>query len=212
MVERGLREYTWRDFGTRACGLAGAVVSRVLVSLPLICGGRGARELLYLALGERRHITLTNLRACFPIPAARTGGWRARFRATRRRWPRRSVVGSEARMSAWRTPGREQTGCWAKPDLLVAHFVAIEVAGMVLAPDYFMIDCTASPNRFFDWLIRTAARATSRRAGLLVERREGIKPVIRGIRRGGRSSSPTRTRGAGAVFVPFFGVPRRSRR
>jgi KDO2-lipid IV(A) lauroyltransferase len=81
---------------------------------------------------------------------------------------------------------------------------------MVLAPDYVMIDMYKRPkNLFFDWIIRTRrTRYRHRHGGWLIERREGIKPVIRAIRQGGTFfylSDQDQGR-EGAVFVPFFGV------
>jgi len=192
-----------------------------LLPLPLIWLIGGALgTLLYYPMTGRRHIALTNIRACFPelSPAQQRQLVRAHFRvfvqaalATPISW-----WGSEKRMKRLvRTPGKEyfdRALAAKKPViLLVAHFVAIEVAGMVLAPDHFMIDLYKRPkNHFFDWLIRTRrTRFVPRHGGLLVERREGIKPVIRGLRRGGSFyylSDQDQGRD-GAVFAPFFGVP-----
>jgi len=110
-----------------------------------------------------------------------------------------------------RMPGREQLDralAEKRPViLLVAHFVAIELCGVALASEYFVIDMYKQPrNRFFDYLIRARRR---RFGGLLVERREGIKPVIRGIKKGGvffYLSDQDQGRD-GAVFAPFFGIP-----
>jgi len=192
---------------------------RTVAALPLpliwLIGG-ALGTLLYYFMSGRRHIALTNIRACFPeqSPAQQQQLVHAHFRvfvqaalATPISW-----WGSERRMKRLvRTPGKEyfdRVLAEKKPViLLVAHFVAIEVAGMVLAPDYFMIDMYKRPkNLFFDWLIRTRR---SRFGGLLVERREGIKPVIRGLRKGGSFyylSDQDQGR-EGAVFAPFFGVP-----
>jgi len=215
------RDYTARDFlrprywpDWLALLFLRAVAA---LPLPLIWGIGGVLgTLLYFLMSERRHIALTNIRACFPelTPAHQRRLVLAHFRvfvqaalATPISW-----WGSERRMKRLvRTPGKEyldQALAAKKPViLLVAHFVAIEVAGMVLAPDYFMIDMYKRPkNLFFDWLIRTRR---SRFGGLLVERREGIKPVIRGLRKGGSFyylSDQDQGRD-GAVFVPFFGVP-----
>jgi len=215
------RDYTARDFvhprywpDWLALLFLRAVAALPLPLIWLIGGALGT--LLYYFMSGRRHIALTNIRACFPerSPAQQQRLVRAHFRvfvqaalATPISW-----WGSEKRMKRLvRTPGKEyfdRALAAKKPViLLVAHFVAIEVAGMVLAPDYFMIDMYKRPkNLFFDWLIRTRR---SRFGGLLVERREGIKPVIRGLRKGGSFyylSDQDQGR-EGAVFAPFFGVP-----
>ncbi len=223
MVEA--REYTWRDFRHPRYWpdwLALAFLRlTALLPLPLIwAAGALLGELLYRVLGARRHIALTNLRACFPqlAPAAQRQLARAHFRAFAQAALATPISwwGSEKRMKRLvRTPGKEHFDRALAANqpviLLVAHFVAIEVAGMVLAPDYVMIDMYKRPkNLFFDWLIRTRrTRFRTRRGGWLIERREGIKPVIRALRRGGSFfylSDQDQGRD-GAVFVPFFGVP-----
>jgi Kdo2-lipid IVA lauroyltransferase/acyltransferase len=219
------REYRWTDFlGPRDwLNWLGLLVLRgvALLPLPLIALiGAGLGELLHLTMPRRRHIASTNIRACFPelSPSEQRKLVRAHFRsftqaalATPISW-----WGSERRMKRLvRTPGIEhfQSALAAKKPviLLVAHFVAIEVAGMVLAPDYTMIDLYKRPsNRFFDWLIRTRrTRYRSRAGGALVERSEGIKPVIRAMRQGGSFFylSDQDQGMEGAVFAPFFGIP-----
>jgi KDO2-lipid IV(A) lauroyltransferase len=219
------REYTARDFlGPRYWPdwLALVFLRTVsLLPLPLIwITGGVLGELLYPLMARRRHIAATNIRACFPelSAAAQRRLVRAHFRAFAQAALATPIAwwGTEARMKRLvRTPGKEHMEralAEGKPViLLVAHFVAIEVAGMVLAPDHFMIDMYKRPkNRFFDWLIRTRrTRFVPRHGGLLVERREGIKPVIRGLKKGGAFfylSDQDQGR-EGAVFVPFFGVP-----
>jgi len=220
------RAYTWRDFlhprywpSWLAMVFMRGVALLPLPAIWLIGGILG--ELAYYLMPRRRHITLTNLRACFPelSPAAQRNLARAHFRAFAQAGLATPISwwGSETRMKRLvRTPGKkeyfERALAEKKPViLLVAHFVAIEVAGMVLAPDHFMIDMYKRPkNLFFDWLIRTRrTRFVPRHGGVLVERREGIKPVIRALRQGGSFfylSDQDQGRD-GAVFVPFFGVP-----
>ena len=188
-----------------------------LLPLPLIwIIGGVLGEILYRLMAGRRHIARTNIRACFPelSPAQQRRLVRAHFRVFVQAALAMPISwwGSERRMKRLvRTPGKthfDRALAEKRPViLLVAHFVAIEVAGMVLTPDHFMIDMYKRPkNRFFDWLIRTRRL---RFGGLLVERREGIKPVIRALRQGGSFyylSDQDQGRD-GAVFAPFFGVP-----
>jgi Kdo2-lipid IVA lauroyltransferase/acyltransferase len=215
------REYTARDFlSPRYWPDWLALVflrSVALLPLPLIWAVGGVLgELLYVLMPRRRHIARTNIRACFPELTRQQQRRlvRAHFRVFTQAALATPIAwwGSEMRMKRLvRTPGKEHMEralAEKKPViLLVAHFVAIEISGMVLAPDHFMIDMYKRPkNRFFDWLIRTRR---TRFGGLLVERREGIKPVIRGLRKGGSFyylSDQDQGR-EGAVFVPFFGVP-----
>jgi len=224
-MAEALREYTWRDFRAPRYWpdwLALLFLRLVsLLPLPLIAAvGALLGELLYLTMAHRRHIARTNIRACFPELARRAQ--RRLVRAHFRSFVQAALAtpiswwGSEQRMKRLvRTPGKEHFDralAEKKPViLLVAHFVAIEVAGMVLAPDHFMIDMYKRPkNLFFDWLIRTRrTRFVPRHGGLLVERREGIKPVIRGLRQGGSFyylSDQDQGRD-GAMFAPFFGIP-----
>jgi KDO2-lipid IV(A) lauroyltransferase len=216
-----VRDYTARDFLHPRYwpDWLALLFLRTVAALPLpliwLIGGVLGTLLYYLMPG-RRHIAATNIRACFPERslAQQRRLVQAHFRAFVQAALATPISwwGSEKRMKRLvRTPGKEHFDralAAKKPViLLVAHFVAIEVAGMVLAPDYFMIDMYKRPkNRFFDYLIRTRR---SRFGGLLVERREGIKPVIRGLRQGGSFyylSDQDQGRD-GAVFAPFFGVP-----
>ena len=215
------REYTARDFLSPRYwpDWLALVFLRTVASLPLpliwLVGG-ALGELLYLVMGGRRHIARTNIRACFPeLPRrAQRRLVRAHFRAFTQAALATPIAwwGSARRLQrVVHMPGKEhleQALAAKKPViLLVAHFVAIEISGMALAPDHFMIDMYKRPrNLFFDWLIRTRR---TRFGGLLVERREGIKPVIRGIRRGGSFyylSDQDQGRD-GALFAPFFGIP-----
>ncbi|HWR88023.1 MAG TPA: lysophospholipid acyltransferase family protein [Acidiferrobacterales bacterium] len=215
------REYTARDFlhprylpDWLALGFLRTVALLPLPLIWLIGGVLGT--LLYFTMSERRHITLTNIRRCFPelATAAHRGLAQAHFRAFTQAALATPIAwwGSAKRLKRLvRMPGQEHLECVLaekKPViLLVAHFVAIEIGGVALAPDHFVIDLYKRPkNRFFDYLIRARRR---RFGGLLVERRESIKPVIRGIKKGGvffYLSDQDQGRD-GAVFAPFFGIP-----
>jgi KDO2-lipid IV(A) lauroyltransferase len=215
------REYTARDFRHPRYWpdwLALVFLRTVaLLPLPLIwLIGATFGELLYLLMRGRRHITRTNIRACFPQLDRRAQRRlvRAHFRAFTQAALATPIAwwGTARRLKRLvRMPGiehLERALAEKQPViLLVAHFVAIELGGVALAPDHFVIDLYKRPrNRFFDYLIRQRRR---RFGGLLVERREGIKPVIRGIRQGGvffYLSDQDQGRD-GAVFAPFFGIP-----
>lgn len=215
------REYTARDFvhprfwpDWLALGFLRTVA---LLPLPLIWFIGGVLgTLLYYVMAGRRHITLTNIRRCFPglASAAHRRLAQAHFRAFTQAALATPIAwwGSAQRLKRLvRMPGQEHLEralAAEKPViLLVAHFVAIEIGGVALAPDHFVIDLYKRPkNRFFDYLIRARRR---RFGGLLVERREGIKPVIRAIKKGGvffYLSDQDQGRD-GAVFAPFFGIP-----
>jgi KDO2-lipid IV(A) lauroyltransferase len=215
------RDYTARDFlhprfwpDWLALGFLRTVS---LLPLPLIwlIGGVLGTLLYYLMFG-RRHIALTNIRACFPelAPAQQRRLVHAHFRAFVQAALATPISwwGSEKRLKRLvRTPGKEhfdQALAAKKPViLLVPHFVAMDMAGMALAPDYSMITMYKRPkNLFFDWLVRMGRK---RFGGTVIERREGIKPVIRSIKKGGSFYYlPDQDQGRdGAVFAPFFGVP-----
>ncbi len=220
MTEIG-REYRWRDFLAPRYwpDWLALVFLRSVALLPLgliwLVGGT-VGEFLYVVMAHRRHIAATNIRACFPELSAADQQRlvRAHFRAFTQAAFATPIAwwGSAGRLRRIvRMPGREHLdrALAAKRPviLLVAHFVAIELAGVALAPDYFIIDMYKRPkNRFFDFLIRARRR---RFGGLLVERREGIKPVIRALRKGGTFFylSDQDQGMEGAVFAPFFGVP-----
>ncbi len=215
------RDYTARDFAHPrfwpdwlALGFLRTVA---LLPLPLIwLIGAVFGTLLYFIMSRRRHITLTNIRRCFPElqAAAQRSLAQAHFRAFTQAALATPIAwwGTKQRLRRMvRMPGCEHLDRALAANrpviLLVAHFVAIEMAGMALAPDYFMIDMYKRPrNLFFDWMIRSRR---TRFGGMLVERREGIKPVIRGLKKGGvfyYLSDQDQGRD-GAVFAPFFGIP-----
>jgi KDO2-lipid IV(A) lauroyltransferase len=215
------REYTWRDFLTPRWWpdwLALVFLRTVaLLPLPFIAAvGAMLGELLYFVMPRRRHIARINIRACFPELSRHDQCKlvRAHFRAFAQAALATPIAwwGSKHRLQRLvRIPQRaifDQALASGRPViLLVAHFVAIELCGVALAPDYFIIDMYKRPkNRFFDYLIRARRR---RFGGLLVERREGIKPVIRGLKQGGTFfylSDQDQGR-EGTVFAPFFGIP-----
>jgi KDO2-lipid IV(A) lauroyltransferase len=97
--------------------------------------------------------------------------------------------------------------------LLAPHFVALDLGGMALALHYthrfsngYVTMYRAPKNRLLDQLIR---RGRLRFGGRLVERHDGIKPVLRELKRGTPlyylpDQDPGRR---GTVFAPFFGVP-----
>ena len=214
-------EYRLRQFfGPRYWpSWAGLAVLRLLAFLPLpLIAAAGALfgELLYWTMAGRRHVTRTNIRACFPQLTTRQQRRlaRAHFRTFAQATFAVPVAwwGSAARLRrlVHRT-GEEhlRTALGAKKPviLLVAHFVSIELGGMALSADYPLVDLYKRPkNRLFDYLIRLCR---VRFGGRLVERREGIKPALRAIRDGFAFYYPTdQDQGRnGAVFAPFFGVP-----
>jgi len=197
----------------------GLLCMRLLAPLPLpviaLVGG-ALGELLYQFMPGRRHITLTNLRACFPelTPQQQRRMARAHFRAMAQATLTVPIVwwGSPARLARLvQRCGEEHLKRALSTQrpviLLAAHFVAIEMGGVSLSQDYPLIDMYKRlKNRLFDYLLR---RRRTRFIGRLVERGEGIKPVLRAIKEGGIFLYLTdQDQGReGAVFAPFFGIP-----
>ncbi|MDH4133727.1 MAG: lysophospholipid acyltransferase family protein [Gammaproteobacteria bacterium] len=196
----------------------GLLVMRLLAFLPLpVITFIGALfgEFLYLVHAERRHITRTNLQRCFPeLSSAELRKLaRAHFRSVAASFLTVPIVwwGSAARLERLvRRRGEEhlKTALATKRPviLLSAHFNAIEVGGVSLSRDYPVLDMYKRPkNRLFHYLLRRRRR---RFGGYLVERQEGIKPVIRAIRKGVLFLYLTdQDQGReGSVFAPFFGI------
>ncbi len=203
----------------------GVALWRGIARLPLPCItflGVCFGELLYWLHRERRRIVLANLTACFPDldAAARRRVGRAHLHrfvgaalATPIAWfgPRERLrrlvrlVGSEHIEKAFLT---------GRPLILLApHFVALDLGGMALALHYtnrfangYVTMYRAPKNRLLDRMIR---QGRLRFGGRLVERHDGIKPVLRELKRGTPlyylpDQDPGRR---GTVFAPFFGVP-----
>lgn len=189
----------------------------VITALAAVLG-----ELLYRLHGARRRVALANLAACFPEldVAARRRLARAHFHAL--------ITATLAMPIAWfgaserlrrlvRITGGEhieRVFATQRPLILLApHFVALDLGGMTLAIQYadrfangYVTMYRAPKNRLFDYLIRVGRL---RFGGRLVERHEGIKPVLRELKQGTPlyylpDQDPGRR---GTVFAPFFGVP-----
>lgn len=194
---------------------------RMMAMLPLpllwVVGGI-IGDFIYLLHAERRRVAQINIRLCFPELSDRAQ------RAIARRHFREFVRASMAVPIAWWGSVRrlermvQCRDCHYFDDalaenrriiLLVAHFVGVEIGGMYLASagDPLFIDMYKRPrNRLFDYMIW---KGRFRFGGLLIERFEGVKPAIRGIKKGMvfyylPDQDPGRE---GSVFVPFFGVP-----
>lgn len=190
----------WRLLPAKGLGATGAVLGK----------------LLYYLAGERRRIGATNLRLCFPeLPEVeRARLLRAHFRALGRAslqdtvswWGTRAEV-----MAMTRFEGLENlTPHLGKPLILFApHFVGVTIAGVRLTAEYAPVVTLNARIKNPD--IHRLAFQARRRFGdsEIYERRDGIKPVLRAIRKGlpfyyppdldfGRKD---------AIFVPFFGVP-----
>jgi KDO2-lipid IV(A) lauroyltransferase len=182
--------------------------------------GAGLGGLLYWLARERRHIAATNLRLCFPAwdEARRTQVLKAHFRAVGRAslqdtvswWGSRDEVERLTRLE-----GAEHFLAHAgKPVIWLApHFVGLNIGGVRMSTEFSpAVSLYARVrNPYLDRLMLNARTrfAKDGRHSELYSRSDGIKPVIRAIRRGlpfyylpdmdfGRKD---------AVFASFFGVP-----
>ena len=197
----------------------GILLMRALARLPLPllrALGSAIGNVLFLLAGKRRRIALTNLRLCFPE-------WNE---ALRRQVARQSFVAfSQAfidRSWVWHAPAEvvrrrvRLTGAvdeLRQPEaavLFAPHFYGMDAGGagiMQQAVAHGSSIYTTQPDAATDaWI-----RAGRQRFGdvVLLNRDEGLKPIVRSLREGRYLYLlPDMDFGAAdSVFVPFFGVP-----
>jgi len=90
--------------------------------------------------------------------------------------------------------------------LLAPHFVAMEIAGLVLAPERHMLSMYQTiRNPLIDYLVR---RGRSRFGGIMIERKADMRQVVKMVRGGSPFYYlPDQDPGSGdKVFAPFFGI------
>lgn len=177
--------------------------------------GEGIGSLLYLTVGSRRRITLTNLRLCLPALSEdeRAAIAKRHFQAYARSVLERAILwwASESRLRRLivvepRVPlDTIQSG---PTILLCPHFVSLDVAGVAVMLESSLCSIyTRQQNKVFDEALR---KGRSRfRPVRLFSRGEGVKPIIRAMReRLPFFMLPDMDFGEkDAEFVPFFGVP-----
>ncbi len=194
----------WRSLPARMLGALGTTLGSVL----------------YYLAAERRRIGATNLRLCFPehAEAGRARLLLAHFRALGRAtlletvswWGNRDEVERLTRLE-----GCEHYLAHAgKPVIWLApHFVGLNIGGVRVTAEYAPIVSLYAriKNPHIDRLMLRARTRFSHadKHSEMFSRHDGIKPVIRAIRKGlpfyylpdmdfGRKD---------AIFSPFFGVP-----
>jgi KDO2-lipid IV(A) lauroyltransferase len=170
---------------------------------------------LFYVAKSRRHITLTNLRLCFPEMSedARRTLAKNHFRAYARALLERSILwwASEQRLRRLIViePALPLQAMQSGPTIVLCpHFVSLDVAGVAVMLD--SSGCTIytrQRNRVFDKALRKGR--TRFRPVSLFARSEGILPVIRAMRAGlPFVMLPDMDFGSkDAAFVPFFGIP-----
>ena len=199
--------------GTRAAIALLTAISR----LPLAWLRRLGRVLGTLAwwlARPRRHVTLVNLRLCFPeMPEAE----RRRIGHAHFQWFVCSIL---ERFIIWFGPQEriralvriENAEHWAalagRPLIILApHFVALDAGGLRLAMESrFVTMYQRQKNPVFDAAMR---RGRERFPGVVLSRQQGVRAAVRVMRDGTPFYYlPDMDLGArDAVFVPFFGVP-----
>ncbi len=176
--------------------------------------GAAVGSLLFLVMGPRRRIALTNLRLCMPelSEEARRALAREHFRSYARSIFERSILwwAPEARVRKLiHVEGSvPQAAMEAGPTILLCpHFVCLDVAGVAARVIPVCSMYVPQKNKAFDKLLRHGRE----RYGpvRLVTRKEGIKPILRALRDGlPYFMLPDMDFGEkDAEFVPFFGVP-----
>lgn len=177
--------------------------------------GKGLGMLLYLLGRERRRIARINLRLCFPAlsEGEREALLRAHFRAFGQSLLDRGILWWSSRRRLDRVVRMEGEEHWEavrdRPVVWLApHFVGLDMGGVRVAadtPGVSMYSRQKSPA--IDALLLSARTRFS--PSLLVSRQEGLKPVIKAMKRGlpfyylpDMDFGPR-----DAEFVPFFGVP-----
>jgi len=177
--------------------------------------GEGIGNFLFWYKKKRRHITLTNLRLCFPqwSEAQRHAVAKAHFQNYVRSVLERGILwwAPQARLRRLIKvePGVPLTAIAARPTILLCpHFVSLDVAGVAVMLESSLCSIyTKQVNDVFDQVLR---KGRSRfRPVKLFARSDGVKPIIRAMREGlPFFMLPDMDFGAkDAAFVPFFGIP-----
>jgi Kdo2-lipid IVA lauroyltransferase/acyltransferase len=197
----------------------GLVVMRLISLLPLPLlwiSGSALGGLLYFLHAPRRHIVIRNIESCFPHL-----DHRAQRRMARRHFYSLGQASLSSGIAWWGSKSRlerlvrcrdrhyyDQALALGRPViLLAAHFVAMEIGGLYLSRERPMVDMYRRvKNKLFDEVFK---RGRVRFGGRVVERREGLKPIIKLLREGVvfiylLDQDPGRHNTA---FVPFLGVP-----
>ena len=186
--------------------------------LPLPILGRAGNALgtlLFWLAGTRRHIALTNLRHCFPewSESERRALAHRHFQVYGRSVLERGILwwASENRLRRLIViePALPMQTMRSGPTILLCpHFVSLDVAGVAVTLD---VDGCSIYSRQSNPVIDRALRKGRTRFHpvALFDRSQGIKPIIRAMRKGlPFFMCPDMDFGArDAEFVPFFGVP-----
>ena len=190
----------------------------VLHWLPLpILGriGKAVGSVLFMVLGKRRHITLTNLRMAMPelSEQERVALARQHFQAYSRSIWERAILWWAPEQRLRRLikvePGVPVAQIQAGPTILLCpHFVCLDVAGVAVMLESSLCSIyVQQKNKAFDDVLR-AGRSRFRPVQLF-SRKEGVKPIIRAMRDHlPYFMLPDMDFGEkDSTFVDFFGTP-----
>lgn len=209
-----------RGWGHRLGGHAVMALLWLLhwLPLPLLAAlGQGLAALLWPLARSRRRVTRANLDLCFPEWPVRQRQALAREHFT---WLIRSLLerglllyASDARLRRLvRVEGDVQAAERSGEPVmwLLPHFVAIDFVAPALLMNQSrpVVDIyQKQSNPVFDAALKAARERFGRTT--LVDRKAGIRPVIRAIQAGaGFVNAPDMDFGLKqSVFAPFFGVP-----
>ncbi len=184
--------------------------------LPVLAAlGRGLGALLHALGRERRRVTLTNLRLCFPqmSEAEREALARRHFAAFGRSFIERGLLwwaSPERLRRIVRVEGLEHLDAHlGRPViLLVPHFVGLDMGWTRLTLERDMVSIYANQKNllFNAALYRGRTRFGDSR---LLSRQEGTRPALRAMRAGlPFYYLPDMDYGErDTIFVPFFGMP-----
>lgn len=179
--------------------------------------GEALGSLLFIIMKPRQHITLTNLRLCFPelTEAEREALARRHFQAYARSALERGILwwASEARLKRLIRvePLVPVELIESRPTILLCpHFVCLEIPGIALVLNSNLSVCTIYAKQQNAVVDHALLKGRSRfRPVTLLSREKGVKPIIRAMRDGlPFIMLPDMDFGLrDAAFVPFFGVP-----
>ncbi|MBB3212518.1 KDO2-lipid IV(A) lauroyltransferase [Herbaspirillum sp. Sphag1AN] len=179
--------------------------------------GEALGSLLFIIMKPRRHITLTNLRLCFPdkTEAERVAIAKGHFQAYARSALERGILwwASEARLKRLIKvePAVPLDTLKSGPTILLCpHFVCLEIPGIALVLNSDFSVCTIYAKQQNQIVDQALLKGRSRfRPVTLLSREKGVKPIIRAMRDGlPFIMLPDMDFGLrDAEFVPFFGVP-----
>ena len=183
---------------------------RIIVAI-----GNGLGTLAYPFAAERRRVGDINLKLCFPDldEAARKKLLRAHFRMFMRGLVERSILwwSSAERINGLiRVEGVEHfDGIKDKPAILLTpHFVGMDAGGQWITQRTDTVCMYANQKSVYMTELLLHKRARFRKQ-YLYSRQEGLRPILRGMRKGMPFVyPPDQDQGIkDGAFIPFFGIP-----